>query len=82
MIVIYETRFFGPTDNHGQRIKVTNTWTGKSKWHAWDYSVNGGPAQHQHAVRECAVAWNTVHIGGETKHGYLFAVELEGNRRE
>ena len=82
MIAIYETAYYGPTDHRGARVKVTNKWTGKSKWHAWDYSVNGGATQHHHAVMQCAEAYNSVHIGGETKNGWLFAVELEGNRFE
>ena len=74
MITIFETRYYGPTDNAGPRIKVTNTRTGKSRWHHWDYSVNGGTDQHEHAVRECSAAtFQSVAYGGETKEGYLFA---------
>jgi hypothetical protein len=73
VITIYETKYLGPTDNRGARIKVTNKRTGKSRVHHWDYSVNAGISQHEHAVRECAVAtFESVAYGGETKHGYLF----------
>ena len=73
MITIYETKYYGPSYHAGPRIKVKNTRTGKSRWHYWDYSVNGGPDQHAHAVRECAaLIFHKVEYGGETKHGYIF----------
>ena len=82
MITIYETAFFGPTDNRGQRIKVTNKRTGKSRWHHWDYSVNWGLDQHKQAVWQCADGIiggrSTVQIGGETKRGYLIVVANRG----
>jgi hypothetical protein len=79
MITVYETKYYGPTDHNGSRIKVTNTRTGKSRWHHWDHAVNAGPDQHEHAVRECAVAtFASVTYGGETKQGYLFVTDTEG----
>jgi len=79
MPTIYETAYYGPTDNHGPRIRVTNTKTGKKNWHRWDYSVNGGHDQHKHAIRECTVAhWESIQYGGDTKRGYLFAAKTEG----
>lgn len=78
MLTIFETRYYGPTDNRGSRIKVTNTRTGQSRWHHWDYSVNAGRDQHEHAVRECSVAsFVTVEYGGETKQGYLFITTIK-----
>ena len=91
MITIFETKYYGPTDHAGPRIKVKNTRTGKSRWHTWDYSVNGGTDQHEHAVREsAAVIFHTVEYGGETKDGYLFVTDtgtlygdlFEGERAE
>jgi hypothetical protein len=79
MITIYETTYYGPTDNRGSRIKVTNTRTGKSRWHDWDYAVDPGIHQHEYAVRECSVAeFHTVKLGGETKLGYLFVADTGG----
>ena len=79
MMTIYETRYYGPTDNRGSRIKVTNTRTGKSRWHHWDYAVNWGIDQHEHAVRECSVPnFTRVVMAGETRHGYLFAAVTGG----
>ena len=79
MITIYETAFFGPTDNRGQRIKVTNKRTGQSRWHHWDYSVNWGHDQHEHAIRECTVPdWESIEYGGETKRGYLWVAKTRG----
>lgn len=72
MITVYETEFFGPDDSSGQRIKVTNTRTSRSRWHMWDYAVNHGPDQHQHAVHEATELALDVVYGGETKRGYLW----------
>ena len=79
MITIYETAFYGPTDSRGQRIKVTNKRTGQSRWHHWDYSVDWGIPQHEHAVRECAVArFESVEVAGETNKGWLFVAKTRG----
>ena len=72
MITVYETRYYGPTDNNGSRIRVTNKRTGKSRIHHWDYSVNGGIDQHEDAVQACSAHPLDIHYGGETKQGYLF----------
>ncbi len=78
MITIYETAFHGPTNHRGTRIKVTNTRTGKSKWHHWDYAVNHGIDQHEEAVRRCALfRGKLVELGGQTKRGWLFALTHE-----
>lgn len=78
MLTTYETKYLFPTDHQGARIKVTNTRTGKSRIHRWDYSVNGGPDQHEHAVRERAEGAVTVTLSGETKLGWLFVVDNGG----
>jgi len=73
MSTIYETKFYGPTDNAGARIKVTNMKTGHYKWHYWNYEVDYGQAQHLHALTVCAkVNPNGVTLGGETKMSYLW----------
>jgi hypothetical protein len=73
MITVFQTKYHGPTDYNGARIKVTNMRTGKSRWHHWDYSVNAGRDQHEHAVRESTVAaLGEVALGGETERGYIF----------
>lgn len=80
MVTVYETTYYGPTDNRGSRIKVTNTRTGKSRWHHWDYAVTWGHYQHEHAVRECAVDdFVSIEYGGNTKRGYLFVARTRGD---
>jgi hypothetical protein len=75
MITIYETRFIGATDHKGSRIKVTNTRTTASRQVPWEWSINGGHDQHQHAVRQCAAGdILSVEYGGETRLGYLWVV--------
>ena len=79
MITVYSTAYYGPTDNSGSRIKVTNTRTGNSRWHHWNYAVDGGLDQHEHAVRECSVAsFRAVRYGGETDKGYLLVATTNG----
>jgi hypothetical protein len=75
MITIFETKYYGPTDNNGSRIKVTNKRTNKSRWHHWDYAVNAGLDQHEHAVWQSAAVAVSVTLGGITDKGYLFALE-------
>jgi len=74
-VTVYETRYMGPTDNNGARIRVTNRRSGESKtWH-WDYAINGGHDQHMHAVGQCAIGEVvSVEYGGETRNGYLWVV--------
>lgn len=80
MITVYETAFYGPTDYRGSRIKVKNTRTGKSRWHHWDYTVNSGLEQHEHAVwQSSARILESVEYGGETPRGYLFVTRTRGD---
>ena len=81
MLTIYSTARTAATQTRGTKIKVRNLWTGKSRLVPWDYSVNDGLEQHEHAVRQCAYGITmgaTIKVGGNTKHGWLFAVETEG----
>jgi hypothetical protein len=77
MITIYSTARTSATDTAGTKIKVRNLRTGKSRLVPWDYSVNDGLDQHEHAVWQSAAGAVSVTMGGETTHGYLFAVESE-----
>jgi hypothetical protein len=73
---VYETRFFGPTDNRGSRVKVTNTKLENYRWHHWDYSAGNGLDQHREAVwRNSYGDVQAVNYGGQTKQGYLWVVE-------
>jgi hypothetical protein len=74
MITTYKTAYYGPTDNRGSRIRVTNLRTGKHRWHHWDYAVNWGRDQHEHAVRECTIASGRLEMTGEDKTGYYFTL--------
>ena len=81
MLTIYSTARTAATQTRGTKIKVRNLRTGKSRLVPWDYSVNDGLEQHEHAVWQCAHGIGvgaTVKVGGETKHGWLFAVETRG----
>jgi hypothetical protein len=75
MVTIYETRYYGPTDNNGSRIRVKNLRTGESKtWH-WDYAINSGHDQHKHAVTQCAIGEVvSVEYGGESRQSYYWTV--------
>ena len=72
---IIQTKYYGPTDHNGARIKVTNMLTGRSKWHHWDYSVDYGKAQHEHAAYENSSAKYLI-LGGEDKMSYYWVAEL------
>lgn len=75
---VYETRFFGPTDNQGSRVKVINTMHDTYRWHYWDYALPSGLGQHEEAVwRNSYGEVKRVEYGGKTKQGYLWVVERE-----
>ena len=79
MITTYSTKYQGATDSHGTRIRVTNTRTGKHRFHSWDYSVNGGQTQHLLAVEECTIRFGDLEISGETAHGYYVTLTTRGD---
>ena len=71
---IIQTKYYGPTDHSGSRIKVTNMQTGESRWHNWNYEVNYGPDQHEHAALVHTNA-KSVTVGGEDKLSYYWIAE-------
>lgn len=77
MLTIYSTARTAATQTRGTKIKVRNLRTGKSRLVPWDYAVNDGLDQHENAVWQCAAGAVSVRMGGDTKHGWLFAVETE-----
>lgn len=78
MRTVIQTRYFGPTDNKGSRIKVTNLRGGAYKWHHWDYAIGAGLDQHREAVARCVADWDTIEYGGEDANSYYWVVEREG----
>lgn len=46
---ILETKYVGPTDSYGSRIRVKNLITGKSHYWDYDYSL-GGSSNHNRAA--------------------------------
>lgn len=78
MRTVVQTRYFGPTDNKGSRVKVTNLRGGAYKWHHWDYAIGHGPEQHMHAVRQCVAGVVSIEYGGEDANSYYWIVEKEG----
>ena len=71
---IIQTKYYGPTDHNGSRIKVTNMMTGASKWHHWDHEIDYGTAQHKHAALAHTEA-QQVTLGGEDKMSYYWIAE-------
>lgn len=74
----YETRYFPATDSRGTCVGVRRMEQG-AKWRkvAWDYSVNWGETQHRYAV-EYATDKKVLAWIGETKDGYVYLVDNEG----
>jgi hypothetical protein len=67
-----ETRYLGPTDDHGTRIRALS-----SKGHglvlAWDYELND-EGNHVRAARALAenARWFGSWVGASTREGFLF----------
>lgn len=87
---IYETRFYGPTNYRGARIKAQwqarkyvdvecgfeECWADKAWWvdYAHWLDTNGN---HALAIRKAWPNAGVIRYGGETKQGYLWIVEEE-----
>lgn len=68
-----ETRYLGPTNHRGARIKAT-TASGISKTVPYDHALSG-MACHWEAARALAesLGWSAgEYVGGGTKSGYVF----------
>lgn len=48
---IIETQYLPATDTRGTSIKVIDVATDAYSIWRWDYSINGGPTQHEAALR-------------------------------
>ena len=68
-----ETKFLGPTNFRGARIKATHEGGVKSVTLPYPYELSGVDV---HAVAAVALArqldWHGTLIGGSTKRGYVF----------
>lgn len=89
---IYETRYYGPTNYRGARIKAQwlarrlvpegdgfdEQWAEKPTWSDWDYGmVERNDNQHTATIRKAWPNAGRIRMGGETKQGYLWIVEEE-----
>ena len=72
------TKYLPATDGRGTKIEVMNLGSRMGKLVPFDYSVDGGERQHEHAVSQ-AVAGTIIRIEriGEYEKGYYYAVERE-----
>ena len=61
--LIFSTKFYGPTNYKGSRIKVVNTYTGKSKMLPVDCSMNTQQQVREYLTKQGAV------IDGEAPNG-------------
>lgn len=48
---VIETKYMPASDTRGTSIKVIDVASGAYRIWRWDYAINGGPVQHQAAVR-------------------------------
>jgi hypothetical protein len=60
------TKFFGPTNHRGARIRVSAERG--SKWVSWDYEL-GAEENHAAAAREAAFSWGWLESGWELRSG-------------
>lgn len=64
------TRYYGPTNFTGSRIRVT--WRGERKFFPYDYAAPGDA--HESAAKEAAEYW------GYVVHGLEYVTESESGR--
>lgn len=67
-----ETRYFGPTDRRGARIKATDG-DGNNVTISYPYELSGEAVHRQaaEALRD-KMQWKGELVGGSTKRGYCF----------
>lgn len=66
-----ETKYFGPTNFKGSRIRAKFMESGKSKTIHWDYELN--PREnHEKAMEALSGESGGKWIGGGTKNGYVW----------
>ena len=69
-----ETRYLGPTNTRGARIKATSA-SGKSVTVPYPYEETHGMSAHWPAAKALAesLGWSAgEYVGGGTKNGYVF----------
>ena len=66
------TKFFGPTNTRGSRVKAY-TCTGLQLTISWDHALDS-EANHTAAAKALAtkMGWHGKYVGGNTEHGYAF----------
>lgn len=71
------TKFFGPTNASGSRVKAT--CEAGSIMHAWDFSL-GCDANHEAAAKKLAakLGWTGAWFGGSTKTGNCYVWSATG----
>lgn len=75
------TKYFGPTDHRGSRIKASKSYGKNVYWHDYDYSMNT-EENHREAAKQLLIKlnWESVSgswIMGGTKDGYIFVNNSE-----
>ena len=88
---IYETRYYGPTNYRGARIKAQwqartykpndglgfdEQWADKAHWNDYTY-VFDSTGNHHLAIYKAWPNAGKIRFGGETKQGILWIVEEE-----
>ncbi len=66
------TKFYGPTNHKGARIKAETT-SGVKLWQSWDYALNTSQ-NHEHAAKALKdkMQWKGKMEGGYTLSGMVF----------
>jgi hypothetical protein len=74
-----ETKYLGPTNSRGSRVKAAASG-GASITLPWAYDV-GSEQNHKRAAEALCrkLGWNGTYSGGSTKGGYVFVYSTESD---
>ena len=75
------TKYYGPTDHRGSRIKAQASGAKTTYWHDWEYGKNT-EENYREAAKQLLIKlnWESVSgswIMGGTKDGYVFVNNSE-----
>lgn len=64
------TKYFGPTDHRGTRIRAKASYAKTTYWHDWDYSKNA-EENYREAARQLLIKLNWESVAGSWVMGSL-----------
>lgn len=70
MRMTINTKWLGPTNHKGSRVKATDTWTGKCLIDSWDHATGVNENHCRVAkIHAASMGWTGLFVAGDAKDG-------------